>query len=227
MPRRASASRENAECVLDVAGLWRSYGSRSVIQGADLRVFRGEVVCLMGDNGAGKTTLLDTILSRRAPERGSISFLGEPVDSAASRTAFLARCGILGHELGLFGDLTGSENLEFFARAFGLPSAGKERAEELLLRAGLSHRKDDLVRHYSRGMRQKLSICRAVLHRPVALFMDEPLTALDVDGVQFFFDVLAEERKDAACIVVTHDRLPFARVADRFVRLSQGILSPD
>ncbi len=223
MPRRASASQENAS--LEVRDLWRSYGDRSVLKGIDLRLSEGELVCLMGDNGAGKTTLLDTILSRRAPERGELRFRGEAVQDGASRTAFLSACGVLGHDLGTFGDLTGEENLKFFASAFGKNAViSLDEMRALLDRAGLYSRKDDLARHYSRGMRQKLGICRCVLHKPSILFMDEPLTALDTGGVHFFFELLSEQRARACGLIVTHDRRPFERVADRFVRLERGVL---
>lgn len=223
MPRRASASQENA--ILEIEDLWRSYGDRAVLKGIDLRLREGELVCLMGDNGAGKTTLLDTILSRRAPERGEIKFRGVTVKDGSSRTGFLASCGVLGHDLGTFGDLTGEENLKFFASAFGKNrTVSIDEMRTLLDRAGLYARKDDLARHYSRGMRQKLAICRCVLHKPSILFMDEPLTALDTSGVRFFFELLAEQRSQACGLIVTHDRRPFEPVADRFVRLERGIL---
>jgi len=223
LQRRASASQASA--ILEVEDFYRSYGDRPVLKGINLRLEQGELVCLMGDNGAGKTTLLDTILSRRGPERGILKFRGELVRDGSSRTSFLSSCGVLGHDLGTFGDLTGEENLSFFASAFGKHAAiSTQDIHQLLGQAGLYTRKDDLARHYSRGMRQKLAICRAVLHRPSVLFMDEPLTALDTSGVRFFFDLLSIQRTRAACLIVTHDRAPFEAVADRFVRLENGVL---
>lgn len=210
--------------ILQIENLHRNYGYKPVLKGVNLTLHRSEVVCLMGENGAGKTTLIDTVLSRLSPPVGTIAYNGKIVTSNADRSLLLARSGVIGHEAGIFPDLTAYENLVLFYRAyFGtLDRAGEERIAKLLAQAGLALRQYEPVRTFSRGMRQKVGICRMMLHRPDILFLDEPLNALDTLGVGFFFELLAESRQDICALVVTHDAGPFRKTANRFVRLEDG-----
>ncbi len=210
-----------------VSDLHRSYGSRPVLRGVNFSLEKGEVVCLMGENGAGKTTFIDTVLSRVGPDRGEVLFHGVPLNSVEERVAFIARTAVLGHDAGVFADLSAEENLRFFARAYRgrLEDDDRHRIDELLDAAGLRQRRRDLVRTYSRGMRQKLGVCRAILHSPEVLFLDEPLTALDASGVDFFFRMLESVRGQSCALVVTHDAGPFEGIADGFVYLSGGVFS--
>ncbi|MBL8022041.1 MAG: ABC transporter ATP-binding protein [Leptospirales bacterium] len=213
--------------ILKLENLHRSYGYKPVLKGVDLTLHAGEVVCLMGENGAGKTTLIDTVLSRLRPPVGTIAYNGKTIESAADRAELLSRAGVLGHEAGVFADLSALENLSLFYRAYygHVDEVGDKRITNLLGMAGLAHRQHDLVRTFSRGMRQKLGICRMMLHSPDMLFLDEPLSALDTMGVAFFFDVVAEFRQGLCALVVTHDAAPFRRVANRFERLENGRIS--
>lgn len=213
--------------ILRIENLHRSYGYKPVLKGVDLTLHAGEVVCLMGENGAGKTTLIDTVLSRLRPPVGTIAYNGNVVETALDRSRLLSRSGVLGHEAGVFADLSALENLTLFYRAYygQVDAAGEKRIADLLEMAGLAHRQYELVRTFSRGMRQKLGICRMILHGPDMLFLDEPLSALDTMGVAFFFDVLAEFRQGLCALVVTHDAAPFRKVANRFERLENGRIS--
>ncbi|MCE9596916.1 MAG: ABC transporter ATP-binding protein [Spirochaetia bacterium] len=210
--------------ILQIENLHRSYGYKPVLKGVDLTLLRSEVVCLMGENGAGKTTLIDTVLSRLRPHVGTIAYNGKLVESPEDRSLLLSRTGVIGHDAGIFVDLTAFENLALFYRAYfgSLTVAGQERIESLLDRAGLKHRQHELTRTFSRGMRQKLGICRMMLHEPDILFLDEPLNALDTSGVKLFFELIAEFRQGLCALVVTHDAGPFRKIANRFVRLTDG-----
>lgn len=212
----------------EVVDLHRSYGSRAILRGVNFILNQGELVCLMGENGAGKTTFIDTVLSRVAPVRGEIRFHDQVLSTTEERLHFISRTAVLGHDAGVFPDLSAEENLRFFERAYhgSLTGEGKERISELLSRAGLYSRRHDFVRTFSRGMRQKIGICRAVLHFPELVFLDEPITALDSAGVDFFFEILSDIRRTAGVFVVTHDPSVFRGQADGFVLLAQGAFSP-
>jgi len=199
-----------------------------VLKGVSLKLDRGEIVCLMGENGAGKTTLIDTLLSRLAPDRGTIAHNGKKLTTGADRAGFIARTAVIGHDAGIFPDLTGRENLEIFYRAYHntIGKAGHALIELLLERAGLAARARDLARTFSRGMRQKLAICRTLLHDPEVLLLDEHLTALDPPGVRFFFSILSEFRETGCALIVTHDRAPFTPFVRRFIHLHDGQIKP-
>src|SRR5919204_3505201 len=146
---------------IELRGLWRAFGDRAVLRDVTIRVPAASTLAVLGPNGAGKTTLLRVLATLLRPTSGEASVLG----CALPRDAWRARgrIGLLGHEPLLYRDLTGAENLRFFARLHGLPADGGERIDELLGHVRMSRRADELVRNLSAGMVQRLAGCPALL----------------------------------------------------------------
>ena len=159
---------------IELEGLTRRYGERVALQDVTLTVPAGTTLVVFGPNGAGKSTLLRVLATLLRPHSGVVRVLGRalPDDGWAVR----GRIGLLTHEPLLYRDLSGRENLRFHARLHGVAF---DRVEELLERVGLRLRADDRVHTYSRGMVQRLAVCRAVLHDPDVLLLDEPRSNLD------------------------------------------------
>ena len=159
---------------IELDGLTRRYGERVALQDVTLTVPAGTTLVVFGPNGAGKSTLLRVLATLLRPHSGVVRVLGRalPDDGWAVR----GRIGLLTHEPLLYRDLSGRENLRFHARLHGVAF---DRVEELLERVGLRLRADDRVHTYSRGMVQRLAVCRAVLHDPDVLLLDEPRANLD------------------------------------------------
>jgi len=159
---------------IELEGLTRRYGERVALQDVTLTVPAGTTLVVFGPNGAGKSTLLRVLATLLRPHSGVVRVLGRalPDDGWAVR----GRIGLLTHEPLLYRDLSGRENLRFHARLHGVAF---DRVEELLERVGLRLRADDRVHTYSRGMVQRLAVCRAVLHDPDVLLLDEPRANLD------------------------------------------------
>ena len=159
---------------IELADVGRAYGERVALEDVTLTVPAGTTLVVFGPNGAGKSTLLRVLATLLRPHSGVVRVLGRalPDDGWAVR----GRIGLLTHEPLLYRDLSGRENLRFHARLHGV---GFDRVEELLERVGLRLRADDRVHTYSRGMVQRLAVCRAVLHDPDVLLLDEPRANLD------------------------------------------------
>ena len=153
----------------------RHFGRRRAVSHVSLTAASGDIIGLLGPNGAGKSTIIGMLATLVAPTSGSVTYGGQPARTLGN--ALRASIGLLAHELYLYPELTARQNLEFFARLYGLqPSASVEPA---LAAAGLADRADDEVAGFSRGMRQRLALERALLHQPRLVLMDEPFTGLD------------------------------------------------
>jgi heme exporter protein A len=188
---------------LDVIDLARHYGRRKALSQVSFTVQTGDLVGLLGPNGAGKSTLLGILATLIAPSAGRVEYGGRPlaVDGAGLRS----RIGMLGHDLFLYPELTARENLRFFADLYGLDDAAG-RVGLALQHAGLDARADDVVSGFSRGMRQRLALERALLHQPRLLLLDEPFTGLDQASAGALVARL-RDRQRAGCLIVlaTHD----------------------
>jgi heme exporter protein A len=159
---------------IELDGLTRRYGERVALQDISLAVPAGATLVVFGPNGAGKSTLLRVLATLLRPHAGSARVLGCTLPGEG--WAVRGRVGLLGHEPLLYRDLSGRENLAFHARLHGV---SLERAWALIDQVGLAARADDQVHTYSRGMVQRLAVCRAVLHEPEVLLLDEPRANLD------------------------------------------------
>jgi heme exporter protein A len=198
----------------------RNFGRRRALNKASLQCHAGQIVALLGPNGAGKSTLLSIAATLLEPSSGEIRYGS---DSARSGGAALrGRIGLLGHDLYLYPELSAAENLRFFGQIYRLPDI-ERRIEASIDRAGLSQRRDDPVAGYSRGMRQRLALERALLHDPRLVLLDEPFTGLDDAATMALRERLAG-LKTAGCIVLvtTHDLETIEGIIDRAVLLQNG-----
>jgi heme exporter protein A len=211
---------EKAEPAMAIAGLRRDYGDRPVLDGVGFEIAAGESLVVLGPNGAGKTTLLRVLATLLRPSGGEVRVLGCSLPDEAWKLR--GRIGYLGHEPLLYRDLSGRENLRFQARLHGIESAAAEaRIEELLRAVGMERRADERIAELSAGMRQRLSICRCVLHRPELLLLDEPDSNLDVEGRELARELIGAGA-GATRVVVTHDPERHLPAADRVLRLGIG-----
>ena len=208
--------------MIEVRKLVKRFGLKNVLRGLDFHVEPGEFVALLGPNGAGKTTFLRILASLSRPTLGEVHIAGYrlPAQSAAVRR----RLGVVSHLPLLYGDLTAEENLRFYGRMYAVDHLD-QRASEVLDLVGLSARRRDLVRTFSRGMQQRLAIGRAVLHDPEVMLFDEPHTGLDQDASAMLDKVLREVAAMGRTVVMTsHDLARAADLASRFDVLSRGVI---
>jgi heme exporter protein A len=179
--------------VIEARKLGRRFGEKRVLRGIDLEVPRGGFVVVTGANGSGKTTLLRICAGLAIPTEGEIHV-----------EAGRAQIGYLAHEPLVYRELTALENLELYGRLYRVPER-RERIGMLLERFGLWDARRDRVASYSRGMTQRLALCRVLLHDPALLVLDEPYTALDTQGAELLDAQLAELRGERTFLVSTHD----------------------
>ncbi|MGC9467515.1 MAG: heme ABC exporter ATP-binding protein CcmA [Anaerolineae bacterium] len=211
--------------MIDISGLTKTFGPSVALTGVDLHVDSGERVMLVGPNGAGKTTLLRILATLSRPTSGTVQVAG--LDIARAGAAVRSRIGFLSHDSLLYNDLTARQNLEFYARMYGVDNAGA-RIRELLEAVGLERRGDDLVRTFSRGMQQRLAVARAILHRPQLLLLDEPYTGLDSlagEALTLLLGVLVEA--GSTLLITTHHPVDEGLLARRAVVLRRGRIIED
>jgi len=205
---------------LAVIDLARHYGRRKALAQVNFTCGAGDIIGLLGPNGAGKSTLLNILATLISPSRGRVEY-GDRT-AAQGGAEVRGRIGMLGHDLFLYPELTARENLVFFARLYGLPDA-EAVAQARLARAGLADRGDDLVLGFSRGMRQRVALERALLHDPRLVLLDEPFTGLDQASTAALVARL-RERQQAGCILViaTHDLDVADGLLSRAIYLKNG-----
>jgi len=205
---------------VDVVEVTRHFGRRRALAKTSLTFGAGSIAGLFGPNGAGKSTLLGVLSTLVRPTSGEVKYGGQSV--AALGDALRGRIGVLGHDLFLYGDLTARENLLFFGQLYGLPDA-TERVAAGLAQARLEDRANDRVSGFSRGLRQRLALERALIHRPRLVLLDEPFTGLDDESAGLLSARLRGLR-DAGAIVLmaTHDFESADGLVDRVICLKAG-----
>ena len=201
--------------MIKVSALRKTYGSVDALRGVDLHVKQGEFLTLFGPNGAGKTTLLKTLSTIIKPTSGKVYIDG--LDAVEADHEVRRKIGVISHKTFLYGDLTALENLVFYARMYQLPQPEK-RARELIQEVGLAGRENHLVETFSRGMEQRLSIARALIHEPNIIFLDEPYSGLDQHASLMLSNLLKKLHTDTRTIIMTtHNISHGLEISDRIV----------
>lgn len=208
----ASAAQSN-DIALAVRGLRKSFGHIEAVRGIEFDLKRGEFLTVFGPNGAGKTTLIRMLASLTRPTGGSATVAG--YDVTANDPLMRREIGVISHASFLYADLSAFENVRFYAKMYGVEHPA-DRAKEVIDEVGLLPRLHDRVRTFSRGMLQRLSIARAIVHNPSILFLDEPYTGLDQHASLKLREQLETlHTQHRTVLMTTHDFVRGLEMCDR------------
>jgi heme ABC exporter ATP-binding subunit CcmA len=211
---------ESAVHAIEAAAVSKFFGDYAALRNVSFTAPPGAVIALLGRNGAGKTTLLKILAGLSRPTQGQVRIFGKDSRDPETRQ----KVGVLGHGIGVYDELSAFENLRLFAELYGLPHP-KQIAMEWLERTDLARVKDGLAREFSRGMRQRLAVARAFLHRPHLLLFDEPFTALDDRAIGLLQGLLKQARDEGKTIVMsTHQIREAMELATNVVLIARGKL---
>jgi heme exporter protein A len=211
---------EPLENAIEVRHLRKAFGTLKAVDGLDFELKQGEFLTVFGPNGAGKTTLIKILSGLTQPSSGTARVAG--FDVTEGHPEMRKEIGVISHSTALYADLTPLENLMFFARMHGLEQP-EDKALKVIEEVGLSRRRNDRVRTFSRGMLQRLSIARAVLHDPAILFLDEPFTGLDLHATNVLKEHLQRlHDRRRTILMTTHDISCGLEMCDKVALQVQG-----
>lgn len=207
---------------ISVHNLRKLYGQKAAVDGLDLEVARGSFFGFLGPNGAGKTTTIKMLMGLAPPSSGSIELLGLPMPEKALEVK--GKIGLVPDESLLFDHLTGLEFTEFVGRMYGLPRPlARERSKELLGLFELDGDPRKLIGDYSKGMRKRVAMASALIHRPELFLLDEPFEGVDAVGARLMKDILLEQVKHGATVFLTSHVLEVVeRLCDRVAIIHDG-----
>jgi heme exporter protein A len=213
--------------LIDAKDVTKGYGLLPVLRGLTLSVPSGQAVALMGANGSGKSTFLRLLSGLSRPDGGALTVGGWSMPRESEQVR--RHLGVVAHRPLVYEGLTARENLRFYGRLYGLTGADLEaRAEAGLERVGLKRRADDVTRGFSRGMMQRLSLARALLHDPDILLFDEPFTGLDPSATALLSQIITDSRAAGKTLLMTtHDAAQAVTLCDRVVVIAKGVVSFD
>jgi ABC-2 type transport system ATP-binding protein len=209
--------------VIEVKNLQRSFGDQQALAGVTFAVQPGEVFGLLGPNGAGKTTSVRLLNGILPPSAGTAAVFG--LDPTTQGEAVRRKTGVLTETPALYERLSARENLEFFGTLHEIPQAQlNSRVDEMLEFFELTSRAKDKVETYSKGMKQRLALARALIHKPPLLFLDEPTSGLDPEAAQQVDDLIADlgRTDEQTVILATHNLLEAQRLCDRVAIMNKG-----
>ena len=190
------------EAAIETKKLSKVFGTRRAVDGVSIEVPQGAFLSIFGPNGAGKTTLLRVLSTLARASSGSAKLMGVDIKEEPDKAR--DHIGLISHNSMLYPDLTAEQNLMIYARLYGVANP-KARGMELLEAVELKHRRLDVVRTFSRGMTQRLSIARALIHDPDVVFLDEPYSGLDPHAVEIFDSLIEKQRAGRTFVMVSHD----------------------
>lgn len=208
--------------LVEIQGVEKHFGEIRAVDGIDMVVKKGEILGLLGPNGAGKSTTISMIATLLEPTDGSILFMGESIQTDPKRIQEVL--GFVPQEIALYPTLTGKENLQFWGRVYGLRGSGlRERISEISKVIGLDERLKDRVDTYSGGMKRRLNIGVALLHKPAFIIMDEPTVGIDPQSRSFILDTVRELRDQGSTILyTTHYMEEVEFLCDRIYIMDHG-----
>lgn len=226
MAAKAKAQKTADECVgaedvfaIETKKLSKVFGTRKAVDKVSIQVPQGAFLSIFGPNGAGKTTLLSMLSTLKRPTSGEAYLMGvnllEEPDKARDHI------GMISHNSMLYPDLSAEQNLLFYARLYGVVNP-EERVVEMLSAVELKHRRLDTVRTFSRGMTQRLSIARALVHDPGVVFLDEPYSGLDPHAVEIFDELINQQRENRTFVMVSHDLQKGFEMCTHALMLARG-----
>lgn len=212
------------EKIITITNLSKYFGRKQVLKNLNLEIATGEFLTIFGPNGAGKTTLMKIISTLSRPSSGEIIIDEFDIDFKNEQIEIRKNLGVISHNLYLYDELTAEENLRFFGKMYSYPSRELDRRiDELLDEIGLRFRINDKVATFSRGMKQRLSIARAILHEPKILLLDEPYTGLDQHATEILTKILKRLKTgNRTIIMTTHNIEQGFLLCDRVAILSKG-----
>ena len=208
-----------ADCVIEANGLSKVFGVRKALSDVDFSLPEGAFLSVFGPNGAGKTTLLRVLSTLMRPTSGSVRVLG--YDLKEKPDEIRGSIGFVSHRSMLYLDLTAEENLMLAARLYGV-SDPTQRATELLATVELTARRHDAVRTFSRGMVQRLSIARALIHDPRLIFLDEPYSGLDPHAIDILDGLIDSIKDRRSFVMVSHDLQKGFELSSHVLMLAKG-----
>ena len=208
--------------IIELQGVEMEFSDRKVVNGLNLNVEKGEIFGLLGPNGAGKTTTLLMMSAQLPPTRGVLWF--NQMEMTREYKKVKASIGVVPQDIALYSQLSGYENLHFFGSLYGIKRKKlKQRVSELLSLVGLSERANDLVSHYSGGMKRRINIAAALLHNPQVIFMDEPTVGIDPQSRLKIYELIEYLKEEGKTIVyTTHYMEEAANLCDRVAIIDRG-----
>ena len=208
-----------------VENISKTFGAVRVLHNINFHIKKGEFVTLLGVNGAGKTTLIRILATLARATHGTARIAGYSLKK--EKNDIRQQIGVMSHSTFLYGDLSAEENLRFYSKMYSVPDY-EQRINELLQHVNLASRRYDLVRTFSRGMQQRLSLARAILHNPQILLLDEPFAGLDVTATKILTELLHEYVKNGITILLTTHDIHYAlNNAQRVIVINQGQVAKD
>ena len=210
------------EYMISVSGLKKKYDAVQALKGVSFEIKAGELFGLLGPNGAGKTTTISILSTLLRPDEGDVTLAG--IDLKKDPQECKKTIGVVPQEIALYNELTAHANLVFWGGLYGVPKTELEsRIDQLLRKVGLHDRRNDKVKTYSGGMKRRINIAAALLHRPTILFMDEPTVGIDPQSRNLIFDVVENLHKEGMTIVyTTHYMEEAERLCDRIAIIDDG-----
>ena len=210
--------------MLELSALHKSYGDRRAVVDLSLEARSGEILGLLGPNGAGKTTTVSMIAGLLAPDSGTITISVDGEAGPPTERAVRRHLGVAPQTLALYSELTAVENLRLFGALYGLRGGELDRrTEEVLASVGLTDRAGDRVARYSGGMKRRLNLAAALLHRPALLILDEPTAGVDPQSRNAILETTSALRDDGVAVIyTTHYMEEAARVCDRIAVIDRG-----
>ncbi len=216
-----------ADPIIQTTGLTKRFQGQAAVQDLEVAVFPGEAVALLGPNGAGKTTTVRMLTCLIEPTQGSAQVLSRDISKEENRQYVRARVGLLTESPGLYDRATAWYNLLYFARLYKLDHPEKA-VEHYLRQLDLWERRDDRTGSFSKGMKQRLAIARALLHEPELIFLDEPTSGLDPAASRKLREfLLGLKRQGRTILLTTHNLAEAERIADRIVVMKQNLIAVD
>ncbi len=208
-----------SEWAVEIENLTKSFGRYKALRGVNLKVDKGKFLTIFGPNGAGKTTLIKILSTLTNSTSGCFRVAGFDAEEGEE---LRRRIGVISHQTFLYDNLTAYENIKFYGQLYDVENL-EQRVEEVIKEVGLFLRRHELVRTFSRGMQQRLSIARAIVHQPVVLFFDEPYTGLDQHAARIFRNLLAKLHTGKRTIIMTtHDLSRGLEISDMIAIMVSG-----